>query len=134
MELYVKVYSLAAEDAVPVLTCKVEVPNSEQYNAFRVRLEEFGVDFWDAEARFRTKNKLEGMMTVDPSIYIIPSLPASNGSRKHCHLEVESISSDVVYCDVPEDVEHLAYELEGVETLPDLIVNDMQLVESPRFV
>jgi hypothetical protein len=116
MELRVKVYSLAAKDAVPVLTCKGDVLDSKRYNAFRVQLEEFGVvdwsfDFWD------------------PSIYIIPSLPASDGSRKCHRLEVDSVSSNVVYCDVPEDVEYVASELEGVETLPNLIVNDMQPVK-----
>jgi hypothetical protein len=31
------------------------------------------------------------MMTVDPSVYIIPSLPTFDGSYKRRHLEVESI-------------------------------------------
>jgi hypothetical protein len=53
MELRINVYSLAAEDIALVLTCKVDVPDFERYNAFRVQLEEFGVvdgpfDFWDA--------------------------------------------------------------------------------------
>lgn len=65
------------------------------------------------------------MMTIDPFVYIIPSLPTYDGSRKCHHLEVDSISSNVIYCNVLEDVEYVASESEGVEILPNLIVNDM---------
>jgi hypothetical protein len=75
------------------------------------------------------------MMTVDPTVYIIPSLPASDGFHKRSRLEVESVSSDVIYCNVPEDVELVASKSKGIDTLHDLIVNDMQPVEpSTRVV
>jgi hypothetical protein len=87
MDLRIKVYSLASENATPVFTCKVDVLGTEQYDARKVRLEELGVvewpfDFWDVEAIFQTKNQLDGMIIIDLVVYLIPSLFAVVGSRK----------------------------------------------------
>jgi hypothetical protein len=125
MELRVKIYCLAVENAAPVFICKVNMPDTERYNALRVRLEEFGVvewplNFWDAEAMCRTKNKLEGMMIVDPVVYLIPTGGAVEVPRKCRCLESESVSSDVV-----EILEQpVSNPILGSNDLPDLIVDD----------
>ena len=110
MELRIKVFYLATKDATLVFTCKADVSNNERYDALRVHLEEFGMvnwafDFWDAEAKFQTKSKLEGVMIVDPIVYLIPSYLPTNKPRKRRCLEVEFVSSNV-----PKIAEHIVCE------------------------
>jgi hypothetical protein len=131
MELRIKVLCLATEDATPVFTCKADVPDNERYDALRVRLEELGVvnwvfDFWDVEAKFQTKNKLEGVMTVDPIVYLIPSDLPTNRPRKRRCLEVEFISSDI-----PEIVEHVVCEGEEVQNVLDMITDELHPTKPP---
>jgi hypothetical protein len=78
---------LEREDANPNFIGWVDAVDAERYVSFCLRLEEFGVvdwpfNFWNVEAKYRMKGKLEGMTTVDPKVYVIPCLSEDGAARK----------------------------------------------------
>jgi hypothetical protein len=92
----IKLYLLDCGDVDAEFVERINTVNGETYASLRLRLHEFGVvewsfNFWDVEGNCQIRGKLEGMTTIDPHVYLIPSPEIESGPRKcHCGLHVSA--------------------------------------------
>jgi hypothetical protein len=66
-------------------------------------------NFWDVEAKCRMKGKLEGMITVDPEVYVIPCLSEDGAPRKSQRIGDVSIVFYLLDPIVGSDIEVLEF-------------------------
>jgi hypothetical protein len=136
----IKLYSLDCEDVDAEFVGRIDAAAEKTYVALRLRLHEFGVldwsvSFWDVEGKCRIRGKLEGMTTIDPQVFVIPSTDIDNGPcKRHCgpHVstKIDSVSPlSEPSVDVPEfpdfpspDDVHVMGNRETIDTTGELLL------------